>query len=412
MGNSKSEPKFACPCSPIIVDVNGKIYKNVSPSNVNNINYNKPYTNNAFSKTYNDHKSHPNSEKTQNIFHEPLKLAHNDTINSQSKFVTETCVNKEKCNNEDQTSDLKNKFAIAPDAISTKDDFMTKWFSWKNEFLTYMKSFDQAEEHKQKWGIMLLNRMGPIGQEIYRSFTFNKDHAETDIDALLKQFDIYCIFGGRRRGDDEDIDEYVNNLMVMVSKHMTNTHEMVKEKILMEIDKDKFTTKAENLILGFSFPSSIQLLTVKEITYIWMLYENVSFKRSEEIHNFLVKNCNNCGRTHKINNCYARGKICNKCGTKNHYWTRCPSQFIDNCVYCGEGHFVRDCPAYLNECYICNRTNHFSWKCKISKVLNCNFCGLSHIASKSACSAVNTICMICGKRGHVPSKCHKKSRYH
>lgn len=194
----------------------------------------------------------------------------------------------------------------------------------------------------------------------------------------------------------------------MASKHMTDTNKIVKEKILMEIDKTRFIKKAESLILGFSFPSSIQSLTVKEITYIWMSYENVNFKRTEEIHKSLIKNCRNCGRTHEINNCRARGKRCNKCGNENHYWTRCPSQFIANCLYCGEGHFVRECPAYMNECSGCNRTNHFSWKCSIPKVLNCNYCGLTHIASKSACPAVNTICTKCYKRGHVPFKCYKK----
>ncbi|KAM0736410.1 hypothetical protein ACS0PU_010371 [Formica fusca] len=193
--------------------------------------------------------------------------------------MTDTCVNKEKCNNENQTTYLKNKSTIkvtAPSTISTKDDFMTEWFSWKNEFLTYMKSIDQAESNKHKWGIMLLNRMGPIGQEIYRSFTFDKDHAEDNIDTLLKKFDFYCIFGDKKREDDEDIDKYVNDLTIMASKYMTNTDEIVKEKILMEINKDRFTRKAESLILGFSFPSCKQLLTVKEITYIWMSYENAT----------------------------------------------------------------------------------------------------------------------------------------
>lgn len=128
--------------------------------------------------------------------------------------MTETCVNKEKCNNENQTIDLKNKSVIAPPKISTKDDFMTKWFSWKNEFLTYMKSIDPEETERQNWGIMLLNRMGPIGQEIHRGFTFDKDHTEGNIDILLKRFDFYCIYGGRRRGNDEDIDKYVNDLTV------------------------------------------------------------------------------------------------------------------------------------------------------------------------------------------------------
>ncbi|CAL1686039.1 unnamed protein product [Lasius platythorax] len=423
MGNSKSknEHNSHSTGSAIILDKNEKIHRNVSASsaidpNINpNINYviipNKPHINNEFPKSCNDHKSHPNSERrTQDLFHKfdkPHNLAFNDTVNVQPKFMTETCVNKEKCNNENQTIDLKNKSVIAPPKISTKDDFMTKWFSWKNEFLTYMKSIDPEETKKQNWGIMLLNRMGPIGQEIHRGFTFDKDHTEGNIDILLKQFDFYCIYGGRRRGNDEDIDKYVNDLTVMASKYMTNTHEVVKEKILMEIDKGRFTRKAESLIPGFSFPSSIQSLTVKEMTYIWMSYENANFKRSAEIHDFLVKNCNNCGRTHEINNCRALGKRCSKCGNENHYWTRCPSQFFGNCLYCGEGHFIRECPAYMNECNRCNRTNHFSWKCSIKKVLNCNFCGLSHNASRSDCSAINTICNKCNRRGHVPSKCFK-----
>ncbi|KMR04824.1 prkc apoptosis wt1 regulator [Lasius niger] len=254
MGNSKSknEHNSHSTGSAIILDKNEKIHRNVSASsaidpNINpNINYviipNKPHINNEFPKSCNDHKSHPNSERrTQDLFHKfdkPHNLAFNDTVNVQPKFMTETCVNKEKCNNENQTIDLKNKSVIAPPKISTKDDFMTKWFSWKNEFLTYMKSIDPEETKKQNWGIMLLNRMGPIGQEIHRGFTFDKDHTEGNIDILLKQFDFYCIYGGRRRGNDEDIDKYVNDLTVMASKYMTNTHEVVKEKILMEIDKE------------------------------------------------------------------------------------------------------------------------------------------------------------------------------
>ncbi|XP_072759914.1 uncharacterized protein [Anoplolepis gracilipes] len=366
--------------------------------------------NNPFGYTLGAHKI-ASERKTQDLFDksDTSHLICNDRVNVQPKFTTKTCINIEKCNNETQTNYLTNKSAVItpPSKISTKEDFMMEWFSWKNEFLTYVKLIDQMESNKQKWGIMLLNRMGPVGQEIYRSFTFDKD-AEGDIDILLKKFDFYCMFGDRKRGDDEDIDIYVNNLTVMASKHMTNTDKVVKEKILMEIDKGKFTRKAESLILGFLFPSSIHSLTVKEMAYIWMSYENANFKRSEEIHNFFVKNCNNCGGTHELNKCRARGKRCNKCGNENHYWMRCPSQFITNCLFCGESHFFRECPAYLNECTKCNRTNHFSWKCSIAKVLNCNYCGLTHVASKSVCPAINTICNKCYKRGHFPSKCHKK----
>lgn len=95
----------------------------------------------------------------------------------------------------------------------TKDNFPIMWFSWKNEFLTYMKSIDQTG-NKEKWGIMLLNRLGPNGQEIYRNFNFDDNQVKEDIDVLLEKFDHYCTFACRKKEKDEDIDMYVNNLKV------------------------------------------------------------------------------------------------------------------------------------------------------------------------------------------------------
>lgn len=63
------------------------------------------------------------------------------------------------------------------------------------------------------WGIMLLNRMGPVGQEIYRTFSFYDKNTQEDINVLLKKFDIYCIYGDKRKVN-EDIDKYINDLKV------------------------------------------------------------------------------------------------------------------------------------------------------------------------------------------------------
>lgn len=100
-----------------------------------------------------------------------------------------------------------------PPKFTTKDDFFTTWFSWKYEFLAYLKNIDKAEDKKQMWGIMLLNRMGPIGQEIHRTFLFYDKNAQENIDVLIKKFDIYCIYGDKKRGY-EDIDKYINDLIV------------------------------------------------------------------------------------------------------------------------------------------------------------------------------------------------------
>lgn len=194
----------------------------------------------------------------------------------------------------------------------------------------------------------------------------------------------------------------------MASNHTTNTDEVVKEKILEEIDTNKFTNSAKNLIPEFLFSSNIKFLTLQEIMYIWMKSENVNFKQNEKIDNNIVRNCGKCSLTHIITKCPAYGKQCNKCGNMNHHWSRCPSQFRNNCSYCGDSHFYRQCPAYMNECSNCRRLHHFNWKCDSTKILNCNYCGLTHIASRYKCTALNHICHKCSKRGHFPSKCWKK----
>lgn len=103
--------------------------------------------------------------------------------------------------------------AIVPSKFISKDDFFTTWLSWKDEFLTYIKDIDKEEANRNIWGIMLLNRMGPVGQEIYRTFSFYDKNTEEDINVLIKKFDIYCMYRDKKKVN-EDIDKYVNDLKV------------------------------------------------------------------------------------------------------------------------------------------------------------------------------------------------------
>jgi len=103
-----------------------------------------------------------------------------------------------------------------PSEFITKNDFITTWFSWKDEFLIYVKNIDQAEANKQTWGTVLLYLMGPVGQEIHNTFKFYDDNPEEDIDVLIKKFDIYCLYGDRKKKEDENIDVYVNKLKVCI----------------------------------------------------------------------------------------------------------------------------------------------------------------------------------------------------
>lgn len=122
---------------------------------------------------------------------------------------------KKESDNEIRTENNKSaSVTIELSKFVTRDDFMTTWFSWKRIFLEYMKSIDKTESDRKNWGIMLLNRMGIVGQTIHRTFTFDDDHMKENIDILLKKFDFYCIFGDKAKQDNEAIDKYINSLKV------------------------------------------------------------------------------------------------------------------------------------------------------------------------------------------------------
>lgn len=157
------------------------------------------------------------------------KIDHKDTVNVQSKFdasAKEDYYNLKKhkiCTENIRSTNIS---AIPSLQMLTKDDFMTMWFSWKNEFLTYMWLIDQGGNNKKKWGNMLLNRLGPFGQEIYRTFTFDNGQSNDNIDILLEKFDQYCTFGNKKRMN-EDIDTYVNNLKVYFINILLNIYRPV-----------------------------------------------------------------------------------------------------------------------------------------------------------------------------------------
>lgn len=190
--------------------------------------------------------------------------------------------------------------------------------------------------------------------------------------------------------------------MTISKANIKDEEELVKNKILKEIDERTFTNTAKVLMPWFKFSSDFNNLTFKEIAFIWQLYDG----------NF-TESCHRCGNNHSDKKCPSLGKQCLKCNELNHSAKRCPTNFITNCHYCGDSHFKKRCPAYNEICTKCKKLNHFSWKCQ-SQISHCRFCGLTHGASRSLCPANNALCTTCKTRGHFAVKCnnHLHSRNH
>ncbi|XP_076632205.1 uncharacterized protein LOC143347154 isoform X2 [Colletes latitarsis] len=280
----------------------------------------------------------------------------------------------------------------------SQDDFFKRWILWKKEFIEFSKFNNKF--NKSEWGDKLLNLMGPVGLDIHTTFTFDSANQKENVDILLKKFEEYYMFSGRKWVPHEDIYKYINDLQsIMMGKCIENREKLIKQKILTEIDKCKFTDAASKVLPTFTFPSCFKDLTLKEIAFIWTLYDSDS-----------ARNCNKCGHIHTSNNyCPAQGKQCSKCNQWNHYTRRCPLLFIINCLFCGGAHTKKQCPAFNETCTKCQRLGHFSWKCQNSQI-KCRYCGLKHSRNRSLCPAQNTICNYCKSVGHFSTFC--KKRYH
>ncbi|XP_076650628.1 uncharacterized protein LOC143357868 [Halictus rubicundus] len=283
-------------------------------------------------------------------------------------------------------------FVALPQPFLTLDDFFENWHLWKQNFLQYKASKEGSTQ--TDWENTLLNLMGPIGQEI---FTLIKAaYQRGNLESLLRLFDEYSVFAAKRRLPRESIYEYMDDLQTIVrNKGLQHGEDVIRHRILAEINKSEFTSAAKKLIPTFVFSSAYNTLTMKQIAFLWDFYIS-------------KKNCRKCGNEHGPNNCPAIGKQCQKCSKFDHYNRRCPHAFTFDCKYCGGMHKFKHCPAYNETCTKCNRLHHFYWKCQAVEVLQCRFCGLTHTADRSTCPAKNTFCIYCNLKGHFSSRCHKR----
>lgn len=284
-----------------------------------------------------------------------------------------------------------------PKQFESEEEFFQTWSSWKSDFLIFRRIIDCDKLDNKMCGNLLLNIMGPIGQEILKKFNFNSLNDKNNLDTLLNKFDEYYTIAPIKKPNKVDTFMYISQLQLKMEKaNIANVEELIKNKILKEIDERMFTNTAKRMLPSFKFSSDFNNLTLKEIAFIWKLYDHRQF-------------CDRCGDIHSDVNCPAMRQQCTKCKEWNHLHKRCPLVFVHNCKYCGNSHLKKRCPAYNEICTKCGKLNHFSWTCLSTQILQCKFCGLTHAASRSLCPARNTVCTRCKTTGHFAAKCEKNS---
>ncbi|KYM81339.1 hypothetical protein ALC53_08107 [Atta colombica] len=273
------------------------------------------------------------------------------------------------------------------------------------------------------WGFMLLNRMGPIGQEIHRTFHFyGEDKNTLDINILIKKFDLYCLYGDKKRGN-KDIDEYIHELKFFaIARNYIDPIRIVKEKIIQDMSIQRFTGKAALLIesKGENLIPYLQSLDLYHIALFWKQCEHLMTQKIDETPKQnstsaksattesipIEQNQNQCITIwgHRCQLCFPK-LCCVHCNTHykqfNYYTDN--YKYIYDCTKCGMNHIRSRCSAYGELCIKCGKKNHFSKMCRVPVIINCSKCGMNH--AKSKCPAYGHICRHCNKLNHLEEKC-------
>ncbi|XP_014216061.1 uncharacterized protein LOC106644879 [Copidosoma floridanum] len=292
-----------------------------------------------------------------------------------------------------------------------------EWIAWRNCFLTYM------HEHYipvYKQGNKFFELIGNVGLEIAKNFYYHNTASETDINTLLFKFDVYFIFGCRKRHANESIGQYVTALKDIAEKTAkSNIEKVLKEKLLQDLKSEKMFEEFSKIVPSFSNVTDYETLALHELIFIWEECErpqdikewvmSLEARKRDAFEHIRAKNrCLHCDKFHIGEKCKAMGEKCWKCGNFNHFARCCLKTYVKDCPFCGTDHVQTKCPAFAKDCPRCKKMNHFSWQCFTEMILICDFCGQGHINNRQHCPAVNSTCCNCRKKGHYSFKCRSR----
>lgn len=243
------------------------------------------------------------------------------------------------------------------------------WEIFFNDFQDYLVAKNTKFNDSCKLAL-LRNQIGTDGKEIIRTLDIPVDDTNSYtkvIEALNEYFApkkniLYerFVFYNRSQKQNEPIDDFVRDLKELSSScEFTNVSEMVRDRIVLGIADSKLQEKLlkmenieiEKIILECRIyekqkeqvkavqESKKSVDVVKKNCENNSEGENIDFinkekkgkKIQKKINNYNEK-CTRCFKVHKINNCPAFGKICNKCKKLNHFSIACRSNINVNAL--------------------------------------------------------------------------------
>ncbi|UYV72607.1 K02A2.6-like, partial [Cordylochernes scorpioides] len=233
------------------------------------------------------------------------------------------------------------------------------WESWLESFEWYEIATQLSSKAPEVQVAIFMAAMGREAQNIFKSFNLNNAD-KNNLSIVKDKFNNYFSpklnttierfkFNQMKQKEDESFNDFLTMIKLQIAncKYAVMSDELLKDRIVVgiinneirerllseaDLDLEKATQiciaceNATNQMKHVLSDSDKQVAVTKMNSKKW---EDRKEPRKENITNQshkIIENCRNCGRSHKINQCPAYQKRCNKCKKLNHFANLCRSQ--------------------------------------------------------------------------------------
>ena len=271
-----------------------------------------------------------------------------------------------------------NNIPVPPPLKMRSGEIASNWKRFKAQWRNYELATDVRGESKEKRAAILLSCIGAEAYDVFQSMPMDEE-ARSDIDEVIQAFDTYCIgevnityerymFNRRVQESSESFDGFVTELRKLIKSCDYGQLEdsILKDRIVIGIKDDAtrrklLQTRKLDLAQAIDICRASETATkhLKEMASTAEVHKvdmrrrrsSSSPRRQEydsdarprsrddrsarrdsrgftkETQRYLKK-CKYCGKEHEFRKelCSAYGKVCKKCGYKNHHASVCNSR--------------------------------------------------------------------------------------
>lgn len=233
-----------------------------------------------------------------------------------------------------------------PEHLRLNGDISENWRLFKQKFELFLTaSAPAASKEAPTPGptklALLLSIAGDDALEVYNNFSFDQGEDRNDYATVIKKFDEYFaeqlnevheryVFRQRVQDEGEPTEHFLRDLRKLAQScnFGTMTESMIRDQLVFGTKCDKVREKLlrDNKL---TLATAEQLCKAAEVSAA----RNDMWTRERQVDPVKARprgaeqpaefKCQRCGRVHGPRKCPAFGRMCRKCGGKNHFAVRC-----------------------------------------------------------------------------------------